>query len=187
MRCRKARDYVSQEFDAVLPPDATGNLRDHLETCAGCREYREDLRLGQRLLAATEPHLPDNFEWKLQLKLNQALQQSAGEAKYPWQEDLPVDRWNWLRNFGAATAVGLAAVLALAMFLGPVNPQNEITPLAAATSDRRPLFQPGNGGLSRSGARQMVSIGGQTASRGARVGLAAPTLRATTAPVATTG
>lgn len=165
MRCSKAREHVSQEIDAVLPPDATGKLRDHLESCAECREYREDLRLGQKLLAATEPRLPDNFEWKLQLKLNQALQQTAGEARYPWQEDVAVDRWNWLRNFGAATAVGLAAVLALAMFLGPVEQPNDITPLAANTSDRRPLFQPGNGGLSRPGTRQMVSTAGQIAPR----------------------
>lgn len=169
MRCSKARDYVSQEIDAILPPDATGKLRDHLEDCADCRQYHEDLLLGQRLLAATEPELPENFEWKLQLKLNQALQQSAGEAHYPWSEEKTADRWSWLRNFGAATAVGLAAVLALAMFFGPTNTGNMGAPdsiganrgaVAAVTTDRRALFQPSNGGLYQSNIQQRVSTGG---------------------------
>ena len=68
MRCNKAREFVSQELDAILPPDATGRLRDHLDACADCREYREDLLVGQRLFAATEPTLSENFEWKLQLR-----------------------------------------------------------------------------------------------------------------------
>jgi hypothetical protein len=157
---------VSQELDAVLPPDATGKLRDHLEACADCREHRADLLLGQRLLAVTEPRLPDNFAWKLQLKLNQTLQQSAGQTHYPWQEETTTDRWIWLRNFGAATAVGLAAVLALAMFLGPVDSGREGTRLAANASDRRPLFQPSSGGLYPSGAPQMVSTGSGSAAAG---------------------
>ena len=49
MRCNKAREFVSQELDAILPPDATGRLRDHLDACADCREYREDLLVGQPL------------------------------------------------------------------------------------------------------------------------------------------
>jgi len=176
MRCSKAKEFISQDLDAVLPPDATGNLRDHLDACDDCREYREDLLLGSRILAATEPELPDNFEWKLQLKLNQAIQQAAGETHYPWQEE-KVDRWVWLRNFGAATAVGLAAVLALAMFFGPTGQgtsgnqfasRNASQPVAAVQSDRRPLFQPGNGGLSRSGVQSMVSTsgGGSTSRNG---------------------
>ncbi len=175
MRCSKAREYISQELDTVLAPDATGSLRDHLDACADCREYREDLVLGHRMLAATEPELPENFAWKLQLKLNQALQQTAGEARYPWQEDQGADRWIWLRNFGAATAVGLAAVLALAMVFGPMGPENNGTPMASLssssqvagqTTDRRPLFQPGNRGLYRSTGQQMVSTGGSVATGG---------------------
>lgn len=166
MRCSKARDYVSQELDAVLPPDATGKLRDHLEACADCREYRQDVLLGQRLLAATEPRLPDNFAWKLQLKLNQTLQQSAGQAHYPWPQETNTDRWTWVRNFGAATAVGLAAVLALAMFVGPLGSSDDGIPVAVNASDRRPLFQPGNGGLYRSGTQQLVSTGSRNGTGG---------------------
>ena len=158
MRCNKAREFVSQELDAILPPDATGRLRDHLDACADCREYREDLLVGQRLFAATEPTLSENFEWKLQLRLNRALQEAAGEVRYPWQDPEP-DRWHWWRNFGASTAVGLAAVLALAMVFGPVErvrPSATRTAgpaIATSNTDRLPLFQPGNGGLYQPAAR----------------------------------
>ena len=174
MRCSKIHQYVSQDLDAVLPPDAAGALRDHLDACADCRGYREDLLMGRRILAATEPQLPENFEWKLQLKLNQVLQQTAGELHYPWQEE-KVDRWVWMRNFGAATAVGLAAVLALAMFYGPVGPRFNGSPtmtrtesslLMAGNTDRRSLFQPRTGGLYQSGVQNLVSAGGNTISRG---------------------
>lgn len=177
MRCQRAKEFISQEMDEHLPPDATVDLTDHLDSCAGCREYREDLLLGVRAIHATTPELPDNFEWKLQLKLNQALQQAAGDSAYPWAEE-EKDKWPWVRNFGAAAAVGMAAVLALAMFLGPMGevsaPEGSIAgngssgvvgsePGSASRSDRLPLFtnqsrrsglyNPGNTGRS-------VSAGG---------------------------
>lgn len=120
MRCSKARDYLSRDLDGLLPPDATAGLLVHLDACGECRSFREDLQTGRRLLAATEPRLPDNFDWKLQLRLNQALQQRAGETAYPWLEDEPATRRGaWWPAFGAATSVGLAAVLAVAVFMGP--------------------------------------------------------------------
>ncbi|MBK8166249.1 MAG: zf-HC2 domain-containing protein [bacterium] len=119
MHCTRARDYLSRDLDGMLPPDATVGLREHVDACLDCQTFRQDLVLGRRLLAATEPKLPDNFDWKLQLRLNQALQQRAGETAYPWYEEPHVRRGNWLPAFGAATSLGLAAVLAFAVFLGP--------------------------------------------------------------------
>ena len=161
MRCSKARDYVSQEQDGVLPPATTGKLRDHLDACPECQLYRQEVLVGSRLLAATEPTLPDNFEWKLQLRLAQALQQAAGESSYPWLEERG-ERWPWWRNFGAATAVGLAAVLALAMFFGPINTgdSGDRRLSVAGVSDRRPLFQPSSGGLYQPTSQRVVSTGG---------------------------
>ena len=128
MRCNKARENLSLELDGILPPDSTIDLQKHLDACADCRQYREDLLLGQRLLAATEPQLSENFEWRLQLKLNQTLQAAAGRVDYAWADDSP-RWWPWLRNFGAAASVGLAAVLTVAMLTGPGD-----TPLAPTTS-----------------------------------------------------
>jgi hypothetical protein len=134
MRCSKARDYLSRDLDGLLPPDATAGLRAHVDACAECQAFREDLVLGRRLLAATEPRLPDNFDWKLQLRLNQALQQRAGETAYPWLEEPAPRRTAWLPAFGAATSVGLAAMLAVAVFLGPRE--------AALTGARGPATAP---------------------------------------------
>ena len=55
MRCSKARDYLSRDMDGLLPPDATAGLRDHVDKCRECQSFREDLVLGRRLMAASEP------------------------------------------------------------------------------------------------------------------------------------
>ncbi len=153
MRCSKAQEFLSMEMDGILPADATVDLQEHLDSCSECRRYREEIRLGSRFLAATAPTLSENFDWKLQLRLNQTLKETAGEVAYPWSEG-SLDRWAWFRNFGTAAAMGLAAVLALAVFLGPLGDSGrslETTPVAAGAlpgSDRLPLdssFQPGRG------------------------------------------
>ena len=148
MRCSKAREFLSLEMDEMVPPDSTVDLERHLDACADCQEYRSDLLLGQRLLAATEPELPENFDWKLQLRLSQTLREAAGEAAFPWEEKSP-DMWGWFRNFGTAAAVGMAAVLTFAILIGPSGtPNDPANPLAgtnpAATvadvsNDRLPL------------------------------------------------
>lgn len=140
MRCRKAQEFLSLEMDGALPPDATVDLQEHLDSCPACREYRQEIHLGRRVLAATEPTLSENFDWKLQLRLNQALKETAGEVAYPWHEP-GLDRWSWLRNFGTAAAMGLAAVLAVAVLTGPVEqpgePVTSTVPTAGFASDQR--------------------------------------------------
>ena len=171
MRCSKVRDYLNRGMDEQLPPDVTVGLTNHLDKCEACLAFREDLMVSRRLIAATNPEISENFEWKLQLKLNQALQQVAGEAAYPWEENA-VDRWHWLRNFGAASAVGLAAVLALAMFIDPgfqggngqmaAESNTTSTALTASPSlvgaDRLPLMTKSSSrGLYQSGLQRSVS------------------------------
>ncbi len=173
MRCSKARGYLSRHLDDSLPPVETGELDRHLDDCGDCRVYREDLRIGQRLLAATEPELPENFDWKLQLQLNRTLRKAAGEAVLPWHEDRPADRWSFLRSFGTATAAGLAAVLSVAMFLGPQLMPHGVALLAGGSQptiaesvvqgwdadDRLPLYSRGAGAslFSRGSGMQTVS------------------------------
>ena len=178
MRCSKAKEFLSRHLDDQLPPAQTGELDRHLDGCGDCRKYREDLRIGQRLLAATEPELPENFDWKLQLRLNQTLREAAGDAVFPWEETPTVDRWAFLRSFGGATAAGMAAVLALAMFIGPpVMPRGAallagggVAPTMESrsweSSDRLPLYsqQPRGSLFNRS------TSGLQTVSGGAGTG-----------------
>lgn len=170
MRCGKAQEFLSRAMDEALPADVAGKLERHLDACAECREYREDLQLGRRLLAGTEPALSENFEWRLQLRLSQAMQQAAADAYYPW-DDPRADRKAWFRNFGTAASVGLAAVLALAMFLGPVdrtgsgplpaNVHSAGTQMAVEGGDRLPLdiTRSPSAGLIGSGLQHPVSAG----------------------------
>jgi len=178
MRCTKAREYLSRHLDDNLPPRETGELDRHLDDCAECRTYRSDLRIGQRLLAATEPELPENFDWKLQLQLNRTLREAAGEAVLPWHEDHSVDRWSFLKSFGTATAAGLAAVLTLAMFLGPqLMPRGAAVPVAGTgpaaneamvagwdASDRLPLYSRGSGGSIFRDGSGLQAVSGQSRS-----------------------
>lgn len=172
MRCSKARDYLSRDLDGLLPPDATAGLRAHVDACADCQAFREDLVLGRRLLAATEPQLPDNFDWKLQLRLNQALQQRAGETAYPWLEEPAPRRHAWLPAFGAATSVGLAAMLAVAVFLGPregdrvtvraggTAPATELSAAGGATAGGTALAAPALDAASLAGRSDRRSLFG---------------------------
>ncbi len=168
MRCTNARRFLSQAMDEQLPPAVTRQLDEHLDGCRNCRDFREDLVLGRRLLGATEPSLPENFDWRLQLRLNQALQHAAGETAYPWLEEKPPRR-AWAGSFTTAAAFGLAAVLALAMFIGPVDRTASVgsgrvagfagsLPVTARVSDRLPLTRSAGSPLSRPrGIRHSVS------------------------------
>lgn len=145
MRCTKARELISLDLDGCLPPDRTAGLTRHLDECGDCREFREDLALASRMLAADEPQLPENFEWRLQLRLNQTLAEAAARELHPWQ-DRRSDRLAWWRSFGAAASVGLAAVLAVAMLVGPRggDPAATVaelptTPPVSVTGDRLDL------------------------------------------------
>lgn len=42
MRCLKARRWASDEIDGALDARRSARLKRHLETCAACREVRED-------------------------------------------------------------------------------------------------------------------------------------------------
>jgi len=179
MRCSKAQEYLSLKMDNGLPPDATVDLEQHVDACGSCRQYRDDLLLGRRLLQATEPSLSENFDWRLQLRLKQTLNEAAGQAAFPWEER-PRDRWRWLGNFGAAAAVGLAAVLAFAVFIGPMESDQSGSPrvagevaeqpaIAADQGDRLPLIPTsgrGSGLYFNPGVVRTVSSGSSNQLRG---------------------
>lgn len=118
MRCNKARTFISDAHDGLLPHEEALALERHLAACAECRAHRDDLKLGSRMLKATRGEPTDAFEWTLQLKLNQALQGAAAETD-PWGERERRSWFPWLRGFALSSAVGIAASLALAFWLLP--------------------------------------------------------------------
>lgn len=118
MRCNKTRTNISLALDGMLPPEQTRALEEHLSACDECRTHRDELLLGSRMLRATATEPSDAFEWKLQLKLNQALQEAAA-TRIPWEEPAGRSRFAWLRGFALSTGAGLAATVALAIWLLP--------------------------------------------------------------------
>jgi len=118
MRCSKTRKNISLALDGVLPPEETRALEEHLTACADCRAHRDDLLLGSRLLKATAAVPSEAFEWKLQLKLNRALQEAAA-ARTPWEDAAPQPRFGWLRGFTLSAGAGLAVTVAMALWLFP--------------------------------------------------------------------
>lgn len=114
MKCNKVQEWISLEMDDRLAPQHVPLLQQHLADCAACRMYREELRIGQRMLHATEPKLSANFDWKLQLRLNHVMREAARDASYPWQRS--VFGWRrWLARAGVSATVGLTAMLAFAL------------------------------------------------------------------------
>ena len=114
MKCSKIQEWISLEMDEQLPPEHVGELQDHLEHCTDCHGFRDDLQIGLRMLSATDPELPDNFDWKLQLRLSRTLRETARDSSYPWHtEDSSWRRW--FARASLSAALGLAAVLAVAL------------------------------------------------------------------------
>ncbi len=118
MRCGKAQTMINLELDGILPPEQTPHLDEHLMRCSECREHRSDLETGRRMILATAAEPSDSFEWKLQLKLNQALQEAAASG-LPWQETPSRPWFGWFRSFGLSTAAGLALVLVMTTWVLP--------------------------------------------------------------------
>ena len=141
MFCTKARNWINLERDGQLPADKTVPLEKHLDSCAECRAYRDDLALASRLLAATAEQPADNFDWKLQLRLNQTLREAAGDGTTPWQTPRR-NSLRWLRGFAVSSAAGLAASIAFILLVMPAQQQNSryrttaLDPVPAASVSR---------------------------------------------------
>ncbi len=175
MLCFNARKQINQEMDGSLPARKLRSLEEHVGRCKACAEYREDLETGRRLLRASTSEPSDSFEWTLQLKLNRALKEAAGNG-VPWEEPTRGPA-GWLRSFAFSSLCGVAVALAFAIWVLPQNagspsgslltdaasvePISSVT-LSAGNPDRLSLSQPryrsmdfGSSGLGQpvSGAR----------------------------------
>ncbi len=133
MRCKQVQQWIGLESDGQLAPDKVPHLESHLAACPGCRAFRSDLQVGRRLLLATDAAPAEGFEWRLQLRLNNALKDAAREAAAPWPVTVP--NWRrWFGTFGVSASLGMAAVLAFALFLMP-TPERTIQNAVVANDD----------------------------------------------------
>jgi len=110
---------IGSELDGRLEDGQLVQLERHLDGCAECREYRADLVLGRRLLRATEPQPADNFNWKLQLRMNRVLQERAAESQPIWG-NAGNGVLGWVRSFALSSLAGAAVVAALFIWVIPV-------------------------------------------------------------------
>ena len=106
MRCSKARELISDALDARLDESRGIDLTRHLEDCADCHRHQAVLERGRSLLRADLVETSDNFEWKVQLKIQQALREKAAVEE-------PVSGWSFWRP-ALASAAGVALVVILA-------------------------------------------------------------------------
>ncbi len=144
MKCSRIQEWISLAMDDQLAPEHVTPLADHLQACAECRDYRRDLQDGVRMLRATDPTLSDDFDWKLQLRLSRAMRDAARDS-HPWVE--APSRWRpWFSRVGLSAAVGLAAVLTVAVMVpsGDIDPRRDL----ASVVDSPTLRMPVQGGAS---------------------------------------
>ena len=118
MRCSKARELISDALDARLDERGGLDLSHHLDGCPDCRRHQEVLERGQSLLRQDTVEPSANFEWKVQLKIQQALREKAAV-------DEPVGGWRFWRP-ALASATGVAAVVLV--FGALVLPQTQNDP-----------------------------------------------------------
>jgi anti-sigma factor RsiW len=59
--CQELVELVTDHMEAALTPDETALVEQHLNLCAGCASYLEQMRLTVRAVAATaRVELPDH-------------------------------------------------------------------------------------------------------------------------------
>jgi hypothetical protein len=123
MRCSKARERISDALDARLDERGGLDLSRHLDDCPDCRQHQVVLEQGQTLLRQDLIEPSDNFEWKVQLKIQQALREKAAVNE-------PVSGWRfWRPALASASGVALVVLVAGGLLLtwsdpvsGPVAP-----------------------------------------------------------------
>jgi hypothetical protein len=111
MRCSKARELISDSLDSRLDESRGLELSRHLDDCADCRTHESVLQAGQALLRQDLVEPSENFEWKVQLKIQQALRDKVVAEE-------PLTGWRfWRPALASASSVALVVVMAGAFLL----------------------------------------------------------------------
>jgi hypothetical protein len=101
---------ISESLDDRLDESRGLKLSRHLDDCSDCRRHQSVLARGQELLRESFVEPPENFDWKVQLKIQQALREKAGATE-------PVTGWSFWRP-ALVSASGVAViVLALGSYV----------------------------------------------------------------------
>jgi hypothetical protein len=85
------------------------------------------------MLRAGHVEPPENFDWRLRLRLNRMLAEAARDATAPWGPN-ESRRSIWLRRFGISAALSLAAVVAVALFADEQPSNHSFAPIGPVAS-----------------------------------------------------
>ena len=111
MRCSNARELISDALDARLDESRGIKLTRHLDGCVDCEQHQAVLERGHALLRAGLVETSDNFEWKVQLKIQQALREKVAVRE-------PVSGWSfWRPALASAAGVAMVVVFGGGLFL----------------------------------------------------------------------
>jgi hypothetical protein len=80
MKCSQAKLFISWAKDEPLPEYERARLETHVQVCNPCASYRTRLLEGRELFARAMAAPAENFEWKVQLKIQQALREAAARG-----------------------------------------------------------------------------------------------------------
>ena len=105
MTCERYQDDIQESIDGTLVEAKAVELARHLETCAGCRALKDDLR-AIRIAAGELPRLapPDRVWARVSAELPQAVAAQAPARDHRWH----------LRGTWSALAAAAAVVIAMA-------------------------------------------------------------------------
>ncbi len=114
--CRKNRKLIAWLTVGALESAQERGLRAHIETCAGCRRYFEEISEVAHKLQAPEPEANIQASAYFHRRVLSALKEEDTSLNWP----VPVAQWvtNWRLALPAAVAAVLM-ILALAIFLHP--------------------------------------------------------------------
>lgn len=126
MNCKQAKKDILLSIDGHLPPEKALSLETHINECPDC--YTENLELLQacKSLKIDSRVLPDNFEWKLNLQLNRAI-----NNKNEYLIDDQPNKVQWVKYFAPSFVSGLVVALFVTLIILPNNQSSEF-PIVAS-------------------------------------------------------
>ncbi len=130
MNCGEARETIQDRLDGPVEAGRDRRLRQHLEGCGSCREYRRSMdEVRQALRDLPRQRFPDD-----------ALEQVWDATIRERPQAVGAPRW-WVPDWRAAVAAGvlLAALAGFWVGRGRVAPTGADTPLVAAEPTREEL------------------------------------------------
>lgn len=125
MTCTEYRQELEQSFGQTL---TEADTIQHLNSCAECREYWEQLAsLAQELPDDSQFHSDDATIDALVQRVEDAIQPSVDIAPITQQESDKVSTWTWMRLLPAAAAVLIVVGVGIGGYLLGRNDINQTT------------------------------------------------------------